>query len=139
MSLVQIKWNPTRKELRVFGAIAILVSILVSLVLYLFKNLDFRWAALILAAGLAIFTCCMISKELGRIIYLALTFITLPIGWTISFVIMSLFYFLLLTPLGLFFRLIGRDTLGKKFEPNMKSYWQPHSSPADCERYFRQF
>ena len=139
MSLVEINWQPTRKELCSFGLVALLVSVLVALLLYIFKGLGIHWAVLIFALGLTMFVCCMISQKLGRIIYLTLTLITLPIGWTVSFVVMSSFYFLLLTPLGLFFRLIGRDVLGRRFDSKAKSYWRPHSLPGSHERYIRQF
>lgn len=139
MSLVEINWQPTRKELRVFGLIALLVSILVTLVFYIYKDISVHWVVLIFAVGLTMFACCMISQKLGRIIYFTLSLITLPIGWTISLIILFLFYFLLLAPLGLFFRLIGRDTLGKRFDLTAKSYWQSHHLPDSLERYFRQF
>lgn len=51
----------------------------------------------------------------------------------------SAFYFLLLTPLGLLFRLIGRDPLCRKFDSDVKSYWLTHKSPKNLDSYFHQF
>jgi hypothetical protein len=52
---------------------------------------------------------------------------------------MAIFYFLLLTPLGLLFRLMGRDALGRKFDSNTNSYWIARRSPEKLDRYFHQF
>jgi hypothetical protein len=65
--------------------------------------------------------------------------VSLPIGWAVSFILLAAFYFLLLTPLGLFFRLIGRDTLGRKFDPDAESYWLTRQPPKNLDRYFHQF
>jgi len=139
MPLIEINWNPNRKELRNFGIVAFIASALLSLLLYLFKGLGIQWAAIITAAGLIIFLTSMIFTKLTRFIYLGLILVTLPIGYMVSFILLALFYFLLLTPLGLLFRLIGRDSLCRKFDARMKSYWLTHQSPDNTERYFHQF
>lgn len=46
-------------------------------------------------------------------------------GSVISPVVMSLIYFLVFTPIGLFVRLRGIDILKKKFDENANSYWEP--------------
>ncbi len=139
MSLVHINWNPTRKDIRIFGIAALLVSVLAAAMLHYFRGFGSTVTTAIILAGLVMFACCMLSHKAGRIIFIALTCITFPIGWMMNFVVLFVFYFLLITPLGLIFRLIGRDVLGKRFDPDAKSYWQPHHCPDSAERYFRQF
>jgi hypothetical protein len=41
--------------------------------------------------------------------------------------------------LGLLFRLVRRDPLGRKFDPRAKTYWHCRKPPDDLARYFRQF
>jgi len=84
MSLIEINWNPKRKELRNFGIIALIASAIISLLLYLLKDLEIQWILVITGAGFAIFLCSLISVELTRIIYLVLILVTLPIGWVVS-------------------------------------------------------
>ncbi|MHC4482873.1 MAG: hypothetical protein ACYSW4_04935 [Planctomycetota bacterium] len=139
MSLTEINWHPNHQELRNLGKIALCASALISLLLYVLKGLGIQWAIVIVALGITIFLASMISLKLTRMIYLALILITMPIGLVVSFILMATFYFLLLTPLGLFFRLIGRDPLYRKFEGSAKSYWLTHKSHSTPERYFRQF
>lgn len=139
MSLIEINSQPSRKDLRNFATIALVATALVALVLHLLKGLSLQWSAIIFAVGLSIFLISLISTRLTRIIYVGLIVATLPIGYVVSFTVLAAFYFLLLTPLALIFRLVGRDTLGRKFDPDADSYWVRRQPPQSLDRYFRQF
>ncbi len=139
MSLIKINWNPGHKELRSFGIIALIASALVSILLYLLKGLGFKWALIILGIGFVIFLSSLACLKLTRMIYVSLTAATLPIGFVVSFILLAAFYFLLLTPLALFFRLIGRDPLHRKFDSAANSYWVNRRPPRGLDRYFQQF
>jgi len=139
MSLIEINRNPGPKELRNFATIALIASALLSLLLRLLKGLSIQWGAIIFAAGIIIFISKLISLRFTRIFYLALIFLTYPIGFAISFILLAAFYFLLLTPLSIIFRLMGRDPLRRKFNRSAKSYWLDHCPPESLDRYFRQF
>ncbi len=137
--MVTINWNPDKKFLRTFGIISLLAAISIFFVLYLIKGLSFQISMIVFIIGLIIFILSRTSLKVTRLIYLGLTLITLPIGLTVSFVVLAIFYFLLLTPLAIFFRLTGRDALGLKFKTNAKSYWEKHTGAESVERYFHQF
>jgi hypothetical protein len=139
MSLVEIDWNPKQKQLRSFGKIALVASTVIALLLYLLKGIALKWVLIIFGFGLIIFIISMISLKLTKMIYLGMILFTLPIGYVVSFILLALFYFLLLAPLGLIFRLIGRDPLNRRFDPNKKSYWLSRQSPKGPEQYFHQF
>jgi len=139
MSLIEVNWHPDGKQLRAFGKIALIALAVIALVLYLVKGLDIRWASAIAAVGIAIFTSSLICLKLTRVIYLGLTAVTLPIGLAVSFILLAAFYFLLLTPLALVFRLIGRDPLRLKLDSTAESYWLTHRPPDKPDRYFQQF
>jgi hypothetical protein len=139
MSLVEINWNPNRKELRNFAIVALIASALISFLLHVIKGLGIQWLAIICAVGIITFLSSFICIRITRIIYQGLILVTLPIGYVVSFLLLAAFYFLLLTPLGLLFRLIGRDPLCRKFDPNAKSYWSRWKPPKDLSRYFQQF
>ena len=139
MSLVKIDWNPKSKQLQSFGKIALVASAVISLLLYLLKGVAIQWVLIIFAFGFIIFIISMISLKLTKMIYLGMILVTLPIGFVVSFILLAAFYFLLLVPLGLIFRLIGRDPLCRKFDPNAKSYWLSRQPPKGPEQYFHQF
>jgi hypothetical protein len=139
MSMIEINWRPKHKELRNFGLIALIASVTISLLLYLLKDLGKQWILVITSTGSVIFLCSLISDELTRIIYITLTLITLPIGWVMSFIVLAIFYFLIITPLGLVFRLTGRDPLHRKFDSRTESYWLRREPPDTIDRYYHQF
>jgi hypothetical protein len=139
MSLVEINWNPERRQLCNFGISALAASVVISLLLYTLKGLGMQWVFVIFGIGVAIFLSSLISAKLTRIIYLGLMLVTLPVGWVVSFILLALFYFLLLTPLGLIFRLVGRDALCRKFDPSAGTYWLSRRPPDRVDRYFHQF
>jgi hypothetical protein len=139
MSLIEINWYPKRKELRNFAMIALIASVIVTSLLYLLKGVRIQWAVIIFAAGFGIFLSSFVSLKLTRIIYLGLILVTFPIGWGISMILLTAFYFLLLMPLGLLFRLLGRDPLCRKFDPAAKSYWLVRRQPDSLDRYFHQY
>ena len=139
MSLTKINWNPNRKEIRNFGIIALIASIIVSLLLYFIKGIALKWIAVVVTVGLMIFLCSLISIKVTRAIYRTLMAVTFPIGLTISFILMALFYFLLITPTALLFRMLGRDLLHRRFEPDVTTYWSARRATPDAERYFHQF
>lgn len=139
MSLVEINWRPNYKELRNFGIIALVASIFLSLLLYWLKGLGIQWIIIIIGIGFIIFLSSVISAKLTRVIYLSLTLVTLPVGWMVSFILLAIFYFLLLTSFGLVFRLVGRDLLHRKFDSATDSYWLTRRPPDTLDRYFHQF
>ena len=139
MSLMEIEWHPTGRQLRVFGVSGLLASIVAAVVLLLAWGVALFWALLVLAAGAAIFLCSLVSPKAARILYIGLTLVAMPIGMVVSLVLLSAFYFLLLTPLAIVFRLMGRDPLHRRFDPTAESYWVPHRPSENMERYFHQF
>jgi hypothetical protein len=137
--LIEIQWHPAAKQLRVFGAGALLASIAAALVLHFVWGLAALWAIVVFAAGAALCLCSLVSPALTRILYIGLTLVAMPIGFVVSLILLAAFYFLLLTPVALVFRLIGRDALCGRFDAAATSYWVPHKPSEDMERYFHQF
>ena len=139
MSIIEVNWNPNSKDLRVFGIGALVATAILATILHFRKGLPIKWAIAIAAFGLVVCICSLILPKIARIIYIALVALTLPIGMTLSFVLMALFYYLILTPTGLFFRLIGRDLLDLKFDRTAETYWVKRKPPSSMKRYFHQF
>jgi len=137
--LIEVQWHPTPKQLRVFGVGGLLASIIAALVLHFVWGAAALWITIVLAAGAAVCLCSLISPAAARILYLGLTLVATPIGFVVSFILLAAFYFLLLTPVALVFRLIGRDVLYRRFDAAATSYWVPHKPSEDMERYFHQF
>ena len=72
-------------------------------------------------------------------IYHAWMILVSPIGWIISHLLLAVVYYLIITPIGLLMRLCGRDSLHRKFEADVETYWIEHRPDSDVSRYVRQF
>ena len=139
MALIDVNWNPEPKELKRFSWISPVASLALAFGLHVLRGLDLRWCALIAGAGVIVGLSPFVSLTITKAFYRLLVGATLPIGLVMSFLLLSLFYFLLITPIGLFFRLIGRDPLKRRFDPHARTYWLTHESADKPERYFQQF
>ena len=72
-----------------------------------------------------------------RLIFTALLALTLPIGRVVSIVLLGAMFYAVFTPIGLFFRLIGRDPL-ERSRPNRASHWIERPAVTDVRSYLRQ-
>lgn len=139
MSLIDINWRPEKSDLRKFGLIAIVVLGIISFLLRFVFHTEATLPAVLFTAGLCIFIISLISAKATRIIYLAMTLAALPVGIVINVLLMGVFYFLILTPLGLVFRAFGRDVLNREFDVKADSYWVKRQRNKTPESYFHQF
>jgi hypothetical protein len=81
----------------------------------------------------------LIRPALVRPVFVGWMVLAFPIGWTVSLVLLGLVYYGLFLPIGLVFRLTGRDALGLRPRPGLITYWTARPGVADVRRYFRQF
>src|SRR5436309_12112846 len=68
-------------------------------------------AALLLAAALLPGVAGLLRPRLLRPLFVGCTLLTFPLGWLTATLLSALLYYGLFTPLGVFFRLRGRDAL----------------------------
>jgi len=71
--------------------------------------------------------------------FLAATVLTFPIGWVVSQLVLAIMFYLVLTPLALYFRVRRRDPLTRREPPDSKSCWASKEASTEAERYLRQY
>lgn len=137
MNFSDIPRHPDRKVLRQFAALWILFF--VSIGVYQFLARDHPTPGLgLIAAGLLIGLPGLVRPALLRWIFVSWMVLVWPIGWLVFTLVMLALYYLLITPLALFFRLRGRDWLRRKPAPGQDSFWEPKENPLDPLSYYRQ-
>ena len=145
--MIEIDWRPDDRTLRQFGVIALFgfsfIAALAWWELFIF-SFGLGEARPIVAgvfaalAGVsALFS--LVFPRANLPIYLGLTLLSYPIGFVLSYVIMGFLFFIMITPVGLFFRLTGYDPLNRKFEPDATTYWSDPRPRRGKESFFRQF
>jgi hypothetical protein len=138
MAMIEINKKPSRRELLWFGAlIPLFFGIIGGLAQWKFGAPTVaRWIWIVAAAVTIIYFAI---PPLRRPLYLGWIYAAFPIGLVISYVVMVLIFYAVVTPIGLVMRLMGRDSMCRNFDPAAKSYWTARAGASRQERYFRQF
>jgi hypothetical protein len=95
--------------------------------------------ALLGAAGLLPGVTGLLSPQRIRPLYVSCTVLTFPAGWLTSTLLLAGLYYGVFLPLGLAFRLFGRDALGLRRRPGRATYWTARPAADDPRRYFQTF
>jgi len=120
-----------KKELRKFGIVMTIPLGIIGGILFWrgqsAANYFLIIAALFLISGL------LLPKTLSPIerIWMKIAEI---ISMVMTRVILILTFYLVITPVGLLLRLMGKDLLQMKFEPDRESYWENVEEGGPCSR-----
>ncbi len=95
-------------------------------------------AACLAAAGVAILAVvvAVIRPHSFRGFYRGGMNVSFLIGQMIGKVLLTLFFFIVVTPMGLLLRLLGKDLLELKGTPDKKTYWHKAKNNRDFDRMF---
>lgn len=136
-TFADLKQPPSAADLRDFRLILSLGGLALSLFLYFVRH---RHAAAVeLLSGA--FTLALLSfvPGLGRWLFAGWMGLGLILGRVTSPILLGLVWLILFAPLGMVFRLLGRDAIKRPFPAPEASFWEPHTSSRKVGRYFQQF
>ena len=136
-------WNPDLAERRKFArslvigfpALAVVFALL-ALLRHSHPGAGLVWLAL---GGAGVGAVFWIVPQIARPFYLAWYFLACCIGIVVSNALLTAFYYLVFTPVGLLMRVLGRDPMKRRLDPAAATYWQDAEKDVDPRRYFRQF
>lgn len=132
-----INWRPDARELRRF-AVAMLIGFTVLGLLSVWRAWGITTASVILWSAGAVLAIAAFIPGLGRVAFLAVYLPTSIIGYVVSNVILALMFFLIITPLGILLKLMGKDVLQQRRQKN-STQWIPVKGVKTGDRYYRQF
>jgi len=138
MSVIDLNLNPTKRELRWFAGLLIVFFAVVS---YWMSQKDgfTELATTLLLATTVLGVVGLIAPGLIRPVYVVWMIAVFPIGWTVSHLLLAAIFYLVITPLAVMMKLIGRDPMHRSFDKSAASYWVPRNRNRDSKQYFRQF
>jgi len=134
MKLVEINWHPSDSQLRQFGVLSLVAL----------PAIGWLWGAgntvlgMLTATGILFASVGLVIPSLLKPVFLTLSIAAMPVGLVIGELAILSIYFGIFLPLGLIFRLIGRDALQRQIDRNSDSYWAPKQRPANVASYYRQ-
>ena len=136
--MIELKLNPTLKELRWFAGLQIIFFTVVAWVVAQ-KRSSFDVSQIIVCVSVVVGIIGLLTPAAIRWVYVTWMVACFPIGWVMSNVVAGIVYYAVITPIGLSMRLVGRDPLRRSLDPNATTYWVEHKATTDTNRYFRQF
>lgn len=124
-------------DLRKFGLTVGGVFILLG-ILFLLRHRS-SYSAFFSAGGLLMAFGIIWPRAL-KYVYIAWMALAFTLGFVMSNVILTLFFFLVVTPIGLLARLFQKDFLTRKWDKGNRSYWIPSGKELKTAKtYERQF
>ena len=130
----QLKTGP--RDLRKFGLLV--GGVLAALgILYLRRKARYPW---FLILGIVLLAFGVVLPRVLKYVYIAWMMLAIVLGFVMAHVILTLFFFLVVTPLGLVARLFGKDFLNLKLDKQAATYWirreQRTRTQANYEQQF---
>ena len=125
------------RDLRKFGLTVGGVFVAIGVVLLLRHRPSYPF---FLGAGSILILFGAIWPRELKYVYIAWMALAFTLGFVMSNVILILFFFIVVTPIGLLARLFRKDFLARKWDPQAASYWiQCANETKTAESYERQF
>lgn len=141
--MLKPNFRPEPRILRQFAVFAVVgLPLLAWLVLRLLGVFAWDHPAFLTTAAVGVVQLGLFSARIEaptRWLFVALTIVALPIGFVLSHVLMALIYYLVMTPIGLVFRLIGRDVIGRRPDRQRASFWHDRGPARKPSSYFRLY
>jgi hypothetical protein len=139
----EVNWNPDRAARRKFAVSLMIGFPCIAVLLVLGRHFarggwphgPLWLGAIGFAAGLVFWVLPGIAKPAYRLWY----FVGCCIGIVMGNLLLALFFYLLITPLGLLMRAMGRRPVSKGFDKSKSSYWEDAEKVSDPRRYYQQF
>ena len=135
MSLIEMNWKPSDRNIRQFGLVNVVALPLIAWVWN--SGIDVILWCVAIGAMLAILS--IVVPIAVRPLYLLISCVAYPIGRVVSELSLLFMYYIVLVPIGMFFRLTGRDALSRKIERDADTYWHTRTEQPTARSYFHQY
>ena len=131
----RIKQTP--RDLRIFGlTVGIVLLLIASYLIWKDRSSQFYF----LSVGAFLVLSGLLFPTILRPLNKAWMTLAILLGWVMTRVILSLLFYLVITPISLIARIFGKHFLDLKIDKSRVSYWEKRnnvpSTPADYERQF---
>ena len=137
--MIEIRWKPAPREQLQFVAIWMPAFFLFLTAIAYWRFHSPKTAIFIGAVGLVLTVAGVAVSALRRPLYVAFMLASFPIGWVVSHLVLIIVFYLVITPIGLILRLLGRDPMERRLDPAAPTYWTAREPKSDIDSYFRQY
>jgi len=138
MSIIEIDRDPSAKTLKWFGIALLLFAGLLGALLS-WRTEGGRGAGSVWVVGAVVALVYYLVVPIRRRMYIGWQYVGFPIGWLVSHLALAGVFYLIVAPIAVCMRMLGRDPLSRRFDQATSTYWVAHDPGGDQRRYFRQF
>lgn len=139
MGVIEVNTDPSSRQLRQFGVLWFAFLGFLGAVAW-FKGDLTRTAVVLWVLAIVVPAIGWLSPRFMRLVFVAMSYAAFPVGFVVSHVVLALVYYGVLTPIGLLMRIFGYDSMRRRFDADVDSYWiERDPSGTEPKRYFRQF
>jgi hypothetical protein len=136
--MIRLEHHPSGRQLAVFGLLWLVLFGVLGGVAW-WKTGALVRACVWWAVGTAVPAAGLVWPGVLRIVYVLATYASFPIGLVVSYLILAVVYYFVLTPIGIVLRLTGYDPMQRRFHRGAETYWTPREQEKTAESYFKQF
>lgn len=142
--MLKLDLDPPPAKLRQFAYVAVPGLPLIAVVVLRLAGHGWAFGHAAVLATLGVGIAQLLALLAGfrwpsRALYVVLMLVALPIGFVLSHVLMAAIFYLVFTPIGLLFKLVGRDAMSRKIVPGAVSYWTERGAPRPPSSYFKLY
>ena len=135
----EINTAPSRSDLFKFGLTLLIAFPLLGALLLVLGTASVTALVWLSAVGVTVFGLSFV-EVLAIPLYILWMGLGITLGLIVQPLVLALMYTLLIVPLGLLFKVLGRDPMKRKLlESSQGSYWGECTEIRNTSRYFRQF
>ncbi len=139
MALMELKRSASLREARQFGLVWLPALCLIVLGMSIWRGYPGGVAMAAAAVAITSVALSVVRPAWMRGVLIAWLWLVFPIGWLVAHLLLAGIYFLVVTPIGMVMRALGRDPLDRAIEPKRETYWIARRRQIDPADYFRQF
>ena len=125
--------STSMKEVRKFGLLV--GSILIAIGIWFFVS-DRDFFRPLIQTGTALVAFGVLAPYVLRPVYRAWMMFSVVLGWIMTRVLLSVLFFVIVTPVALIARIVGKKFLDLDFHPRegVKTYWHPRATGVSSKR-----
>ena len=126
-----------KSDLRKFGITIGVILLIIAGFLFWKEKESFQ---IFLSVGTILFVLCILAPAILKPIYWVWMIFATILGWIMTRVILSLLFYVILSPIGLIPRIFGKQFLELKWDKSKESYWNYRTiKHLNLEDYEKQF
>ncbi len=129
--------EPSRRDLNILALLFFAIPSAIG-AWQLWKGNSGGWIWIAVGAVLVI---SRLFPPLFRRIYRLWIGFSVVLGFFVSRILLTIIFFVVITPTGIIMKLMGKDPMDRKFDPKVTSYWKrkEQTEESSVQRYEKQF